>query len=439
MMPSNPLRAPFAARHLLASTVVLSLALAWSPEVLGQQPPRLPYLAYVQQDGARLRSGPGQQYYSTQEVSRGEAVEIYRHDPGGWLAIRPPENAFSWIDGQYLQVQPDGRGLVAANAVAVRIGSDESDIRDVIQVRLSQGEAVDIRDAKQLGAGEHARTWYKIAPPSGEFRWIHARDVDLAPPRKPEPQPSVAQEREPAPIISGVQPAMLAQAADPEPKPEAESSKPEAEQTAEMQMAELDLLHQELVAVVAGTPESWNFDRIFLGARRLLLTAQTPGVRSEARLILDRIETFEEIHRRYRRLDETTPPVDTAAAEPEPTPGLVRSAATRRPLPSETAVPASPTASARSQAMSESVAPSEADPRLDGQGLLNGVAARDFGQPHFVLMDPSGVAATYVTPAPGVNLNRYLGERIGVIGVRTASPVGGKPHVIVKRVVPLGE
>lgn len=438
-MPTNLLRAPFAARHLLSSTMLLSLALAWSPEVLGQQPPRLPYLAYVQQDGARLRSGPGQQYYSTQELARGEAVEVYRHDPGGWLAIRPPENAFSWIDGQYLQVQADGRGLVLANAVAVRIGSDESDIRDVIQVRLSQGEAVDIRDAKQLGAGEHARTWYKIAPPSGEFRWIHARDVDLTAPGKPEAQPSATPQPEPAPVISGVQPAMHLQAAEPKPNAEAESSETETEQTAEMQMAELDLLHQELVAVVAGTPESWNFDRIFLGARRLLLTAQTPGVRSEARLILDRIETFEEIHRRYRRFDEKTPPVDTAEVEPEPTPGLVRSAAARRPLPSETAVPASPTSSARSQAQSETMAPSESDPRLDGQGLLNGVATRDFGQPHFVLMDASGVAGTYVTPAPGVNLTRYLGQRIGVIGIRTASPVGGKPHVIVKRVVPLDE
>ena len=41
---------------------------------------------------------------------------------------------------------------------------------------MKQGERVKVlgRDDREGG------TWYKIAPPAGEFRWIHARDIGLA-------------------------------------------------------------------------------------------------------------------------------------------------------------------------------------------------------------------------------------------------------------------
>ena len=41
-----------------------------------------------------VRSGPGRNYYPTDKLDKGEKVEVYRHDPGGWYAIRPPRNSF---------------------------------------------------------------------------------------------------------------------------------------------------------------------------------------------------------------------------------------------------------------------------------------------------------------------------------------------------------
>ncbi len=387
------------------------------PVVWGQSASRFPYVAYVQASEARLRSGPGPQYYSTQTLETGQAVEVYRHDPGGWLAIRPPEGAFSWIDGRYVQVDADGGGRLVADQVAVRIGSDQSDISDVIQVRLPQGERLTLLDAKELGGGASARTWYKITPPAGEFRWIRAADVSQRAPRPPENRPREnTPPRRSAPSESGVRAAVMFEDA-------ADDAKPAATDTPDGQSAELDLLHQELVAIVAGTPETWKFERLHLGARRLLLSATNPDIRSEARLILDRIERFEEIRDRYRRLDETA----TADAE-RPSAGaresIVRDASTARP-----AAGASP-----------SRKPDEVelrDPRLDGQGWLTAVASRQVGQPHFALTNASGQVRCYLTPAPGVRLNRHLGEHVGVIGTRTPAISGGVPHVIVKRIVPL--
>ncbi|HKD38479.1 MAG TPA: SH3 domain-containing protein, partial [Pirellulales bacterium] len=56
---------------------------------------QFPYTAYANSDDVYIRSGPGKNYYPTDKLPRGEPVEVYRHDPGGWYAIRPPRNSFS--------------------------------------------------------------------------------------------------------------------------------------------------------------------------------------------------------------------------------------------------------------------------------------------------------------------------------------------------------
>ncbi|NOY30604.1 MAG: hypothetical protein GXP28_10690 [Planctomycetes bacterium] len=45
--------------------------------------PQFPYVAYVIEAEAYVRSGPGQKYYPTQQLAQGFAVEVYRHDGEG--------------------------------------------------------------------------------------------------------------------------------------------------------------------------------------------------------------------------------------------------------------------------------------------------------------------------------------------------------------------
>ena len=45
-----------------------------------------PYTACVNSADVFVRSGPGKNYYPTDKLSKGDKVEVYRHDPGGWCA-----------------------------------------------------------------------------------------------------------------------------------------------------------------------------------------------------------------------------------------------------------------------------------------------------------------------------------------------------------------
>ena len=72
---------------LLACIVAVGAMNAWSAESA------FPYKAYVTADDVYVRSGPGENYYPTDQLKAGTEVEVYRHDPGGWYAIRPPKTA----------------------------------------------------------------------------------------------------------------------------------------------------------------------------------------------------------------------------------------------------------------------------------------------------------------------------------------------------------
>jgi hypothetical protein len=138
----------------------------------------MPYKAYIASDDVYVRSGPGKNYYPTTKLAAGTEVEVYRHDPGGWYAIRPPRDSFTWVAARYVNVGEDGLGTITGKQVAARVGSEFSDIRDVIQVRLHEGEVVEIVGEKQFTGTSEAGRWCQIAPPSGEFRWVFGRLVD---------------------------------------------------------------------------------------------------------------------------------------------------------------------------------------------------------------------------------------------------------------------
>ncbi|GAB6165176.1 hypothetical protein JCM19992_11760 [Thermostilla marina] len=140
-----------------------------------------PYEAYVVREGAIVRAGPGQAYPESLRLRFGDRVEVYRHDPGGWCAVRPPEGAFSWVRADGIELLPNGLGRVRHDGIPSMIGDPTHEGGVVAWVELLAGELVEVLDAKQVSStspsylqdSRSSWTWYKIAPPSGEFRWIH--------------------------------------------------------------------------------------------------------------------------------------------------------------------------------------------------------------------------------------------------------------------------
>lgn len=164
-----------------------------------------PKVAYVTAAQAEVWSGPGEGSrergsqgqgsrtqvrtgYRTSFVSRGSAVEVFHRTSGGWLGIRPPEGSFSWVMAKDAFLLPGGKTIEITGDKGVSwIGTElDNESKFRWQVQLSQGEKLVV-----LGESESKNTagdqvlWYKVAPPSGEFRWIREEFVALEPPIEP--------------------------------------------------------------------------------------------------------------------------------------------------------------------------------------------------------------------------------------------------------------
>jgi len=432
-----------------------------------------PYKASVTSNEVYVRSGPGKNYYPTNKLNPGDEVEVYRHDPGGWYAIRPTKGSYTWVSGRFLELTEDGLAKISADEVAARVGSEFSDIRDVIQVRLRRGEVVEVLDKKQFGSGPEAGTWYKIAPPSGEFRWIFGKYVDPDFPKdgirkssaennpllnpRPVEKPEVSQRVEPASAdaaASGqnttpqsepekpapVQWSPAAVQAKPEPQEGAAtipaeagdaanrtetasyatrafhdpedadaSARPTRQVSPEEFQEQLDTLEMELSVMLVEEPTVWNFDEIGLRAKNLLLQAETAVERGRARTLLGKIAQSQDIQDRYNAVAQLR--VETERENRQ----LAELSQNHAPA---------------------ATAPATAS-RFDGQGRLARVVSPKIGAPQYALVDDNGKVQCYVTPAPGVNMQYYLGRRIGVSGVRGFIAEQRAQHVMAKNITPL--
>ncbi|MCO6453781.1 MAG: hypothetical protein J5I93_00560, partial [Pirellulaceae bacterium] len=91
--------------------------------------------------------------------------------------------------------------------------------------------------------------------------------------------------------------------------------------------------------------------------------------------------------------------------------------------------PLAPPASAPAAAVSEA--------SYDAHGVLVPVYSRTRRAPPYALVDEDGQVLKYVSPSPGLNLHRYLGKRVGVVGQRGYLPTLEARHVTAQRVIQL--
>lgn len=394
-----------------------------------------PYSAKVSGRNVHVRSGPGTQYYATDKLQLSDEVEVYRHDPGGWFAVRPPKGSFSWVSGQFLEmIESDDPNVqlakVTGNRVAARVGGTLAKTRDVIAVRLSRGEMVEVLGSDETGS----KTWYKIAPPAGEFRWIHGRYVERdtlegveanvtakpIPPFKarqsqPAPQPVAEELPQPMNRTAAVSPAStVSQSAQAEPSefasqlPQIDGTKTNSATLPTKQLREaVDAINLDLSRIVAQTPGTWDFVDVQQQAEALLARCGTALDRGHVRLLKNKIDRFAELKRRR----DTVNTVMTETDRQNRTLGAATSAQRPRVL----------------------------DPRFDGTGILMPVISKNIQTPPFALVDSlkQRRILSYVSAAPGVNLRVHLGKRVGIYGITSVAPDLNKPHLTAKRVTVL--
>ena len=424
---------------------------------------QFPYTAYANSDDVYIRSGPGKNYYPADKLPRGEPVEVYRHDPGGWYAIRPPRGSFSWVPARLLQPTTGHLATVNGDRVVSRVGSRFSDVRDVIQVRFDRGEEVEILEVKTLNTSGQPEQWCKIAPPSGEFRWVFGKFVDDQPPTSSRPTTSqhsrtvaytdrgaadhddtadhdppadypirTASVRQPRRNYDGD--GELADAADDEAsvrqtgginrnprsgedasgsaRSSTKTDSPPASAAAISFQAEIDSIDLALSSMVVEEPTVWKFDDLDRRAEKALDRAQTAVERGRARLLLDRIAKFEDIKRRLDTVDQVQGATDRKNNL------LVNVADARQP---------------------GGLAEVEGTERFDAAGRLINVVSQRPGAPPYAIVNADRVVIAFVTPSPGVNLRPFIGKQVGVTGQRGFIPEMSKPHVTAQRIVPLDQ
>lgn len=156
-----------------------------SVSVAGAQD-RLPYHVMLRQGQIQVRSGPGESHYVTSHLSAGDLVEVYRESGDGWLGIRPPPGSFSWVQADRLAgTSRDDVAQVTRDDTICRVGSLVAEVdQHVTQVYLDKEERVELLDDSsvdtQTGRQLLRDGWRRISPPSGEFRWVRAVDVQRA-------------------------------------------------------------------------------------------------------------------------------------------------------------------------------------------------------------------------------------------------------------------
>jgi hypothetical protein len=152
--------------------------------------PSFPYQAFALRDGVEIRSGPGLAHYATEELRQGDIVEVWRHDPDGWCAIRPVDESFSLIPQSAVKPINDETCEVIVEGAQAWVGTRLGPVeRPMWQVKLKVGEHLEILgEANWPDPDGHSTSWYQIAPPSGEFRWVHRDDLQLPDPKTQLPE-----------------------------------------------------------------------------------------------------------------------------------------------------------------------------------------------------------------------------------------------------------
>lgn len=410
-----------------------------------------PYTAVVIADEAYARSGPGTGYYETLRLHKDDTVLVERHDPGGWFAIAPPAGSFSWVKQSEVEKEASGVGTIVGHNVEARVGSLKAVHKSFHQVRLSKGAQVKILDERQTQAGK----WYRIAPPTGELRWISGRDVVAQEelqqstsqraaadsPRESETQPYAPQEARPySPEPQQISPVADEQesrdrnwrAGRGESQEEYDASVPTRRFVAKPSVPRraLPLARQETTgrqpavtrkhATGEVAPETEAPEAQFDPSPMLIAEANREFVAMIRKDIA--LWDFSGIRQRFEeaRSRATTPSGRAgASARLDHLARYERIKANHDGFRSTMARSRYRDRAVQAAYQREREVRSEQRPRYDGTGVLRRAPFQGAGTPRYVLADAQGNVRYYVVPGAGIDLHSYLDRTVAVYGTQS--------------------
>jgi len=267
-------------------------------------------------------------------------------------------------------------------------------------VRLDKGEKVEL-----LSPPSPDSPWCKIAPPSGEFRWVFSKYVE-----RQLPSDLAEDEREASPGVRDNRDSQSSQgvrlASAGEVEPQTAEARPLKSQSAPRSFSgeadmeqELNRIDLELSAMVSGEISAWSFADLQRRADAVLEQSQTAVERGRARIVVNKLARFDDIKQRHDAVRQRQ---------------------------AESGRPGAPAAAHRVDTS-----------RFDGVGRLSPVITEKVGGPQFALVDNTNAVVSFITPAPGVNLQPYVDRYVGVNGQRGYMTDLQRQHISVQRITML--
>ncbi len=397
----------------LAVLFVASPALAGEPTA---------YKATVIDPEVKLRAGPSDAFPETGSLPRGSTIVVEREESGGWLAVTAPYGSVSWIATQFIEdpapdrATPKNVFVHAEDEVTLAAGkAGEPQPLDIRRVKIPNGTALLLLGPKVQFAG---KTWYPIAPPAGDVRYLPRTAVRYEKPAndtfsvritEPAAGPATGAPLATIPGPGTVTPAGAGTTAS---KPAVTHPLWTRAETAEREgrLADAEKAYFDLAALMNGTG----------------------GDHDIANLCYTRIHTIRE-----KRRGATSAPAGAGTASPGATSVLqppdrgVRPGAPQA-LPSATR----PNTNTNTAAATD---PSGDRPQWTGIGTLRSVFVTPDGSgtPAYALETAPGVVKVYVVAGPGVDLKKYDKKRVDVYGVEKPSRTGvSRPYVVATAVEP---
>ena len=138
-----------------------------------------PYSVYIAVPKAFAHCGPSDEYYRTDPLRQGQELQVYAETDDGWLGIRPPPESFCWVPAETVQKDSgELEGVVIEDRTVAWIGTHLGRARSYRwQVQLAKGEPVTVIGRSEREGPDGPQLWYRIVPPSGEYRWVRRDDI----------------------------------------------------------------------------------------------------------------------------------------------------------------------------------------------------------------------------------------------------------------------
>ena len=357
--------------------VLVAAILAFAPlTAFGQS---VPYHGTIADPEVKLRAGPSDKYPETTLLKKGDCIIIYGEE-NGWLAVQDPPQiirSISWVRTQQIDFNKNKPipQLVTVGESGAILRAGEMGVAQPSAIQKVTVPASTILTVIGPGVNFSEGTWYPVVPPAEDYRYLPKSAVKFD---RPASAAFTVRDTTPVPAASppGATPpaAAIPGARGPVAASESKTSAVNNPLWAQAEAAERDGRSDEA-------------ERLYFALARQM--NEPGGDRDIANLCYTRIHALREKKRGLtRNSTSNTRPASSGSSGPS------------------TDRPPAPTVDPRGTGVQRT-----------GPGKLFRSAIAIDGLQTYGLGDDRGNITLYVVPAPGINLDRYVGKRVEVSGV----------------------